>query len=59
MSPSVPAPGDGPPVPAVAPIPRPVGGRWYACDFCGHQMLDLHCKLKCERCGFVRDCSDP
>lgn len=40
-------------------IPWPVGGKWYTCDFCGHQMLDLHCKLKCERCGFVRDCSDP
>lgn len=41
------------------PVPRPVAGKWYGCDFCGHMMLDLHCKLRCERCGFVRDCSDP
>lgn len=41
------------------PMPRPVGGKWYTCDFCGYQMLDLHCKLRCEQCGFIRDCSDP
>lgn len=31
----------------------------YHCDLCGHPMLDLHCKLICERCGYKRDCSDP
>lgn len=31
----------------------------YLCDLCGHPMLDLHCKLICERCGYKRDCSDP
>jgi carbonic anhydrase/acetyltransferase-like protein (isoleucine patch superfamily) len=34
-----------------------VGG--YYCDLCGHPMLDVHCKLVCEQCGFKRDCSDP
>lgn len=31
----------------------------YRCDLCGNVMLDLHCKLICERCGYKRDCSDP
>lgn len=31
----------------------------FTCDLCGHLMLDLHCKLVCERCGYKRDCSDP
>lgn len=31
----------------------------YVCDLCGNTMLDLHCKLVCERCGYKRDCSDP
>ncbi|HLE97990.1 MAG TPA: hypothetical protein VI997_11510 [Candidatus Thermoplasmatota archaeon] len=31
----------------------------YTCDRCGGEMLDVHCKLSCRRCGFVRDCSDP
>lgn len=35
--------------------PRPT----FTCDLCGHVMLDLHCKLVCERCGYKRDCSDP
>lgn len=31
----------------------------FYCDVCGNVMLDLHCKLVCERCGYKRDCSDP
>jgi len=31
----------------------------YRCDLCGNVMLDLHCKLICDRCGYKRDCSDP
>ena len=31
----------------------------YYCDLCGNRMLDLHCKLVCETCGYRRDCSDP
>ena len=29
------------------------------CDVCGLPMLDVHCKLICRNCGFMRDCSDP
>jgi hypothetical protein len=29
------------------------------CDICGFPMLDVHCKLICRNCGFMRDCSDP
>lgn len=39
--------------------PHPSGKKWVFCDLCGTRMLDLHCKLKCQACGFVRDCSDP
>jgi hypothetical protein len=31
----------------------------FFCDLCGSVMLNLHCKLVCERCGYKRDCSDP
>ncbi len=31
----------------------------YYCDLCGSVMLNLHCKLVCETCGYKRDCSDP
>lgn len=31
----------------------------FYCDLCGNAMLNLHCKLICERCGYKRDCSDP
>lgn len=31
----------------------------FYCDLCGNVMLNLHCKLICERCGYRRDCSDP
>lgn len=31
----------------------------FYCDLCGSVMLNLHCKLICERCGYKRDCSDP
>ena len=29
------------------------------CDLCGGRMIDRHCKLVCESCGYQRDCSDP
>ena len=29
------------------------------CDICGFQFTDVHCKLKCTKCGYMRDCSDP
>lgn len=31
----------------------------FTCDLCGNVMLNLHCKLVCEQCGYKRDCSDP
>lgn len=31
----------------------------WLCDVCGAEFLDLHCKLRCTNCGFMRDCSDP
>ncbi len=31
----------------------------FLCDLCGARMLNLHCKLICEQCGYKRDCSDP
>ena len=30
-----------------------------ACDLCGMGMLYMHCKYRCQNCGFLRDCSDP
>lgn len=33
--------------------------RTFICDYCGNAMLDVHCKLVCRRCGYMRDCSDP
>jgi hypothetical protein len=42
--------------------------RWQApvsstgqsvCDLCGSPMRESHCKLVCDQCGYVRDCSDP
>ena len=33
--------------------------RIWTCDRCGAVMIELHCKLRCDNCGFTRDCSDP
>jgi hypothetical protein len=31
-----------------------------ACEVCGGEMYyTASCKLKCPRCGYMRDCSDP
>ncbi len=35
------------------------GEKVWVCDLCGTSMLDRHCKLVCQGCGYVRDCSDP
>ena len=29
------------------------------CEICGVMTLKLHCKIICNNCGFIRDCSDP
>ncbi len=34
-------------------------GQSLRCDLCGGPMLDRHCKLVCQNCGYQRDCSDP
>ncbi len=39
--------------------PRQRAGYYYRCDFCGTEMVDVHCKLRCTGCGYLRDCSDP
>lgn len=32
--------------------------RVWACDRCGHQMVERHCKVICPNCGARWDCSD-
>lgn len=29
------------------------------CWICGGPVIQLHCKIICRNCGFMRDCSDP
>lgn len=56
--PTPPSRGDASPEPAES-TPATPAKTVYLCDICGEPMLDLHCKLICEHCGFKRDCSDP
>lgn len=28
------------------------------CDICGSECEEMHCKIVCGNCGFMRDCSD-
>jgi len=53
--------GPGEEAPTGDPPPESRSGteRVWLCDVCGAPMLELHCKLICERCGYRRDCSDP
>lgn len=39
--------------------PAAMAEEAFYCDLCGNPMLNLHCKLICEQCGYKRDCSDP
>lgn len=32
--------------------------RIWACDRCGFQMVERHCKVICPNCGARWDCSD-
>jgi hypothetical protein len=48
--PSAPA-AQSPPTEAPTDAPR--------CDLCGAAMRETHCKLICDQCGYIRDCSDP
>lgn len=29
------------------------------CDICGAPTIEIHCKVICKNCGYIRDCSDP
>lgn len=40
--------------------PRYDPGAPVSCEVCGGEMFyTAACKLKCPRCGYMRDCSDP
>ncbi len=28
------------------------------CEICGHETIDIHCKVRCMNCGAMMDCSD-
>ena len=34
-------------------------GSAAVCELCGGRVVQIHCKIKCHTCGYVRDCSDP
>lgn len=29
------------------------------CELCLGNVMNIHCKIICQQCGFTRDCSDP
>jgi hypothetical protein len=31
----------------------------HLCSVCGAVMREIHCKIICPKCGYMRDCSDP
>lgn len=33
-------------------------GRKLKCIACGEEMLEVHCKSVCRKCGAMVDCSD-
>jgi hypothetical protein len=52
-------PEDAPmPPPTPGPAPGPIPDE-YRCDLCGAPMLEWHCRIICNFCGYQRDCSDP
>lgn len=44
------------PKPASAPTPQPSPDA--KCDVCAGPTYELHCKIICRNCGYMRDCSD-
>lgn len=32
--------------------------NYRICEVCGKTMTELKCKIKCEKCGYFRSCSD-
>jgi hypothetical protein len=41
----------------VAAIDRRIDDTY--CWVCGATIVEMHCKIVCQHCGFTRDCSDP
>ena len=41
------------------PITQAPKTKQVICDLCGHPAIELHCKIRCLNCGYMRDCSDP
>jgi hypothetical protein len=49
---------------AGAPGPEPLESEVASeegevCWVCGGSVIERHCKIVCQVCGFMRDCSDP
>lgn len=34
------------------------GDNNYICESCGFHLEERGCKLRCQRCGYFRSCSD-
>jgi len=32
--------------------------NYQICESCGARMIEKECKIKCQRCGYFRSCSD-
>lgn len=32
--------------------------NYLVCEVCGSELIPRTCKLKCEKCGYFRSCSD-
>jgi hypothetical protein len=50
-------PGFGKPGGSFQPVYTPADDTY--CWLCNGPVVKRHCKIVCEQCGFVRDCSDP
>jgi len=36
-----------------------INNKNIVCERCNFEMISIHCKIKCNNCGYMRDCSDP
>jgi len=39
-------------------VPQERAAMERTCPLCGEPLTDVHCKVRCFRCGFFLDCSD-
>ncbi|MDL5054057.1 hypothetical protein QQ056_10950 [Oscillatoria laete-virens NRMC-F 0139] len=39
-------------------LPLPNYSLSTVCPGCGHETIRLACKVRCQRCGFMWDCSE-